>query len=204
VVELIEPLRLRRSSRAIDPERPTDDVLDSLWEAARLAPTQANIQPVRILLAESPAVHAAVKAALSRGNQGWAGDAPVLAAVAADPFQDMVNPNSDGTSRTYWAFHAGVATANLLAQATALGLIAHTVAGFDEPGVRAAFGAPETLRVLVVIAIGRPGALERLPADLQKRETAPQVRLPLDHVVVRDRWDSRHAISWRAYQDAHR
>jgi hypothetical protein len=67
--------------------------------------------------------------------------------------------------------------------------------------VRAAFGAPEELRVLAVVAIGYPGPVEALPADLQKREQAPQRRLPVETVVADDRWTDENAVSWAEYRD---
>jgi nitroreductase len=142
-------------------------------------------------------VRTALFDALSAGNRNWAGAAPLLAAIAALPGHDSVHEGSDGSTRELWAFHAGIAVGNLMAQATALRLIAHPMAGFDEPAVRAAFGAPADVRILVVVAIGYAGDPETLPADLQRREDAPQRRLPLDHLVVIDAWDDRHGASAR-------
>jgi nitroreductase len=101
-------------------------------------------------------------------------------------------------SRQLWAFNAGIAIGNLMAQATAMGLIAHPMAGIEEDAVRAAFGAPAELRVLVVVALGYPGDPRSLRADLQERETAPQRRLPLDRIVVEDRWQREHGESARS------
>ena len=98
-----------------------------------------------------------------------------------------------GGERAIWSFHAGIAAGNLMAQATALGLIAHPMAGFDEAALRAAFGAPDGLRVLVVFAIGFPGPVDSLPEDLQRRERREQRRQPLDRLVASDRWTDANA-----------
>jgi nitroreductase len=195
--DLIPALRDRRARRAFAPDRVPADVQQALWRAVSLAPSHGNTQPVRLLVATTTDAHDALTAALSDGNRGWAGPAPLLVAIAAVPSHDITPENRDGSRRELWAFHAGIATGNLLAQATALGLTAHPMAGFDEASVRAVFGAPEDVRVLAVVAIGYPGPVASLPEDLQAKEEAPQERLPLSVLVVEDRWTEEHGISAR-------
>jgi nitroreductase len=93
--------------------------------------------------------------------------------------------------------HAGIAIGNLMAQATAMGLVAHPMAGFDEPGVRAVFEAPDGVRIVAVVAAGYPGDPASLPEDLARKELAPQDRLPLEHLVAADRWREVNAVSAR-------
>ncbi len=166
-----------------------------------MAPSHGNNQTTRLVAAVSTEAHAALFGALSSGNRQWAGAAPVLVAVCAIPGQDLVQENSDGTTRELWAFHGGLAVGNLLAQATAMGLIAHPVAGFDEPAARDALGIPVDVRVLAIVAIGYPGTVESLVPDLQKRETAPQRRLPIDYVAAEDQWRDEQSVSMREYRD---
>jgi nitroreductase len=199
--EILPALAGRRARRSFDPRPVPAEVEATLWEAVRIAPSHGNSQATRVLVARSADTRARLEAALSEGNRNWAPAAPLLAVVASLPGQDHTQEDSDGTVRELWAFHAGIATGNLLAQATALGLIAHPMAGFDAPAVRAAFGAPGELRVLAVVAIGYPGPVEALPADLQRREQGPQRRLPIATVVADDRWTDENALSWAEYRD---
>ena len=177
-------------------------MLETLAEAFRLAPSQGNNQPARLLFAIDQGVHEAVFAGLTRGNKNWAGAAPVLAAVAAVPAHDPPLTLPGDVERSYWQFDTGLAAANLMVQATALGLIAHPMAGFDEPEVRAAFAAPEHLRILAVVAIGYPGDVSALPEDLQAREAAPQRRLPAANVVAIDRWSEANDLSFAEFRKA--
>jgi nitroreductase len=197
VADILPALAERRARRAFDPRPIEREIQQTLWRAVQVAPSHGNSQPTRILVATSPAVRAKLEDALYQGNRTWAPAAPLLVALAALPSHDPTIQNSDGTERELWAFHTGIAAAHLLAQATALGLVAHPMAGFDEHAVRAAFQAPPEVRVLAVIAIGYPGQVESLPEDLQRAETRPQDRLPLDHLVVEDRWTERHSVSAR-------
>ena len=187
---LLDALEARRARRAFDARPVPDDARESLWRAVSVAPSHGNAQSVRLLEARAANVRAALEAALSDGNRGWASAAPLLAALGALPAHERAD--AYGGERAIWSFHAGIAAANLMAQATALGLIAHPMAGFDEDAVRSAFAAPVGLRVLAVFAIGFPGAPETLPEDLQRRERRERRRLPLDRLVAVDRWEARH------------
>ncbi len=194
---VLEPLSRRRARRAFATQPVSAELQQFLWQAVALAPSHGNSQPTRILVAETAATRERLVHALSEGNRHWAPAAPLLFALVSIPEHDAVQPNSDGTTRELWAFHAGIAMGNLLAQATALDLIAHPMAGFDEPAVRAAFGAPETVRVLAVVAAGHPGTIESLSEDLQRAEVRQQDRLPIGNVVGYDRWHDAMTFSAR-------
>ncbi len=199
--ELLDALSLRRARRAFSPEPVPASLQRLLWEAVAVAPSHGNNQPTRLLVTDSPEGRQRLLAALSAGNQNWAGAAPLLVAVASLPGNDTIHSDRDGGARHLWAFHAGIATGNLLAQATALGLIAHPMAGFDAGAVRAAFGAPAHLQVLAMLAIGFPGPPQSLPEDLRRRETGPQRRLPLDVLIGHEAWDDGMAITMREFRD---
>ncbi len=194
---LIAALSQRRASRAFSRQPVPSEVQETLWQAVSVAPSRGNTQPTRLLVARSEPVRKALEAALSENNRTWASAAPLLIAIAVNPAHDGVETNSDGSEREMWGYHAGIATGNLMAQATALGLIAHPISRFDEVAARAAFAAPTQLRLMTVLAIGYPGSPESLPPDLQEREAMPQDRLPLANLVVEDRWRPEHGVSAR-------
>jgi len=202
MADVISPIANRRARRAFADRPVPEEMLESLWEAAALAPSHGNTQPARILVARDPEVRERLFGAFSPGNRNWAGAAPVLAAICSDSTQETPQTNSDGSTRELGAFCAGIMLGNLLAQATGIGLILHPVAGFDEPAVRAVFGAPESIRVHVVMAIGFQGTPEQLPEDLRAKELAPQLRLPITTLVAKDRWSADNEITWKQYRDA--
>lgn len=194
MAELLPALINRRATRAYS-SRPVGPIEQGLlWRSVSVAPSAGNTQPVRILLAAAPESRAGVIAGLSEGNRAWAPAAPLLFAVAALPAHDASPKNFDGSTREVWALHAGIAIGNLMVQATELGLVAHPMAGFDEASIRAVFGAPEDARIVAVMAVGYPGDPASLPDDLAARETAPQVRLPLEHLLAVDRWGEANAV----------
>jgi len=195
MVELIEALSGRRAQRAFDPRAVPEETQELLWRAVSVAPSHGNVQSARLLVARSVGTREKLLAALSEGNRNWAPAAPLLVALGSMPEHE--HADSYGEERALWSFHAGIAAGNLMAQATALGLIAHPMAGFDEAAVRDAFGAPGELRVLVVFAIGYPGAVESLPEDLQRREQREQRRQPLERLVAIDEWATGNSMPAR-------
>ena len=167
-------------SRPVEPEK-----LRSLFEAARWAPSSYNEQPWAFILAtqQEPEAFAKMLDVLVEGNRVWAKTAPVLLLSVAE-LQFARN-----AQRNRHAFHdVGLATANLMTQATALGLAVHAMAGFDVEKARQAFGIPPGWEPVAAIALGYLGEPELLPEKLRERERAPRTRKPLDEMVFARRW----------------
>jgi nitroreductase len=162
----------------------TDKVLRIL-EAARWAPSSANEQPWRFLLFDSrdPAALDAARSCLVEGN-AWARKAPVLLlSVACETFA------RNGRHNALARHDTGLATENLLLQATELGLAVHPMAGFDSDKARGLFRIPEGHAPLAMIALGYSASEESLPEELRKRESAPRSRKPLEEWVFAGSWD---------------
>lgn len=197
MADLLLALSQRRATRAFAPGPVEDEDRELLWRAVSIAPSHGNVQPVRLLVPADDAQQERLVGALSEGNREWAGGAPLLVAMGVLPSHEREVTNRDGSVRETWGLHAGIALGNLMTQATAMGLVAHPMAGFDEGAVRDVFGAPADVRIVTVVAIGWPGSPETLPAELQEREQHKQERLPLDVLVVNGQWQERNATSAR-------
>jgi nitroreductase len=172
----------RTSSRSFASTPLPADMVESLLEAARWAPSYGNRQPSRWVVVRDPVVLARVHAALTRGN-AYATAAPLLIALCGDP-----NEGQQRDGREYYLLDAGLALENLLLQAVALGLHAHPMGGFDEAIARAALRIPAHVRVLALVAVGYPGNLDNLDARTLERELRPRTRKPLEEIRSYDRW----------------
>lgn len=182
----IEALLQRRWSPRAFSERPVErEKLLSLLEAARWAASCTNQQPWSFLVAtkDDSAAYARMMSCLRENNQQWAGRAPVLMmSVAKLTFDANGQPNR-------FAYHdVGLAVANMITQATALGLFAHQMAGIYPEKVRAFYNVPDGFDPVGGIVLGYPGELRVLSEDLQQRETAPRVRKALDTFVFQEGW----------------
>lgn len=187
--DLLDVIARRASRYAFAADPLPDDVLETLFEAARWAPSYGNRQPWRFVVARAPHVLAAVQATLTRGNQ-YARRAPVLVAMAADPNDGQIREG-----REYYLLDCGMALENLLLQAVALGVQAHPLGGFDEDGVRAALAIPAQVRVLALIALGYPADPATLDEDTRERDARPRRRKPPEEVRAFDTW------AWRESPD---
>src|SRR5579859_3768029 len=156
-----------------------DDRLTALLEAARWAPSAANSQPWRFLVARrGEEAHARLFAALAPGNQAWAGTASALVLVAARTAGD------DGRPQPWALYDTGQAVAALVTQAQADGLAVHQMGGFDTEAVRTGFGLGQALTPVVILAVGRQDGAAALPEHLVARETAPRTRHPLGDLLL--------------------
>jgi nitroreductase len=181
-----ELLRARWSPRAFAARPIEREVICSLLEAARWAPSSFNEQPWRFLVARKEDSETLKKLAgcLSEGNRPWAERAPLLIlTVAKTYFRD------DPAKANRHAFHdVGLATQNLVIQATALGLYVHQMAGFDRAGARELFDIPEGYEPVAVLAVGYLDDPDTLPENLRERELAPRARKPLREIAFAERF----------------
>lgn len=173
----IEPLLARRwSPRAFGPRTVTGAELASLLEAARWAPSCFNDQPWSFVVARrsEPEAFERLASLLVETNRAWASKAPLLVlSIARTRFERNGKPN-----RHAW-HDVGLAVQNLIVQATALGLVAHQMAGFDVERARAELALPDGFEPVAMIALGPPGDPADLPDNLRERELAPRTRKPL-------------------------
>lgn len=184
----LEPVIARRwSPRAYEPDRPVADTdLRTCLEAARWAPSCFNEQPWRFLVFDhrDPEAQAKAHDCLSEGN-AWAKRAPVLIlSVAKLTFTHNGKPNRHA------AYDVGAATVSLALQATALGMFAHQMAGFDSAKARAAFAIPDDYEPMAMMALGYSGKVEALPERQRASELAPRSRRPMAEIAFHGRWNA--------------
>lgn len=160
------------SNRPIEPEK-----LRSLFEAARWAASCFNEQPWRFILATKadPEQFQKVLGLLMERNQQWARTAWALGfSTGKKTFSQNGRPNR-------FALHdAGMATATLAIEATALGLHAHFMGGFDTQRAREEFHIPDDFEIGAAFALGYIDDTATLPGV--------RTRKGLDEIVFADDW----------------
>ncbi len=179
-------LQRRWSPRAFSERMVEPDRLRSLFEASRWAPSSNNEQPWHFIVGTKAdsAGYDRLFSCLKEGNKKWAFRAPVLLlSVARMHFEDEGTPN-----RHAW-HDTGMAALSLSLQATALGLIAHQMAGFDVDKARADLGIPAGFEPVAMIAVGYPGDPAILDERLRQRELAPRERKSAREFVAIGRWN---------------
>ena len=160
----IDPVYLNRwSPRSFLDKEVPDEVLLSLFEAARWAPSGGNIQPWRFILARTQEDREKFYPFINPGNRIWCEKAPVLAVIISTSISEF------GHNRTH-SFDTGAAWGYLALEAVRHGLITHAMGGFDPDQAREVLQVPQEFELLAVIAIGYQGEKDALPENLQERE----------------------------------
>ncbi len=164
---MIEPWIVQRwSSRALNAQPVSQPDLDSLFEAARWAPSARNEQEWRFLYSHrNTETWATFFELLMEANQVWCQRAGALVVVLSQKVFIR-----DGSPNTSHSFDAGLATQNLLLQAASMGLVAHPMVGFDSKKTQADLKIPDTFQVELMIAVGHPGDPANLPEAVRQRE----------------------------------
>jgi nitroreductase len=122
------------------------------------------------------------RSCLVEGN-AWAKSAPLLMlSVAKETFTRNEKPNRHGQH------DVGLASENLVLQATALGLVAHQMAGYDSDKARDLFRIPQDFTPMAMIAIGYPGRVDDLPEKLREGERAPRTRKHVGEIAFQGSW----------------
>lgn len=178
-------LRSRWSPRAFGDRPVTRPETLRLLEAARWAPSCANEQPWRFIVASrgDAAAFNRVLECLVEGNRRWAGRASVLLVLVAKLTFDR-----NGAPNKYAQHDVGMALANLLLQATAMGISGHPMAGFDAEATRVACQIPAGFDPVSVTALGYPGDPDTLADPYRDREVASRERLAVTQLAFSGAW----------------
>jgi nitroreductase len=170
---ILEVIQMRRSRRAYADTSVEPDKIQSLFEAARWAPSSSNEQPWLYLYATKDQTELWHKIfdGLLEGNKVWARNAPLLiVSLSRKNFLRNERPNLAAR------YDLGAANAFLSLQAAHLGLNVHQIGGFDGEKIKQNLNVPDTYEAVVIMAIGYPGDAGLLPEHLKLRELAPRER----------------------------
>ena len=182
---ILDVLSQRWSPRAFAPRAVESEKVSELFEAARWAPSCYNDQPWAFLLThrgQDPA-YEQLLACLVPANQAWAATAPLL--VLNTVRQNFLH---NGKPNRWAVYDLGLAVGNLLAQATALGLSAHQMAGFDAVLAHSSLGLPADHEAVAVMAIGYLGDAALLPVGVEEKSPTQRVRKPQEDLLHVGRW----------------
>ncbi|MFD2208383.1 nitroreductase family protein [Virgibacillus halophilus] len=174
----IDPIYTKRwSPRSFLDKEVPNDVLHSLFEAARWAPSAANVQPWRFVFARKDEDREKFISFINESNVVWCKKAPVLVAIISKTDEERFG----GANPTH-SFDTGAAWGFLALEATRKGLITHGMGGFDREKAKEALGIPENYFVNAIVAVGYQGEKELLEESYHEREK-PSDRKPIESFV---------------------
>lgn len=170
-------LAARTHNRFLDRVVP-DALLTQAWDLARMGPTAANCQPMRVVFVRSPEAKARLKPALAPGNVDKTLSAPVTAIVAQDMefYEKLPQLFPQVDARSWYAGNDGLVAETAMRNASlqgaylilalrALGLDCGPMSGFDPAAVDAAFFAGTAVKSNFLINIGYGDAAGLYPRN---------------------------------------
>ena len=178
-LKLIAPIAHRLSELAFEPKDIDNKTVEILLEAARWAPSAHNEQPWRFFYAtrNNPKSFNSLLSLLAAGNREWAKNSSLLIITAA---KKVLSHN--GNTNAYAEHDTGLATANLLIQAEAMGLASHPMGGFDKNEAVKLLNLDDDYKPMAAIALGFKGDRLSLSESNQNRIAKPRVRKNLNEI----------------------
>ena len=167
----------RWSPRAFSEKPVEEDKLNSVFEAARWAPSAANWQPWRFIVATTEEERKKFLSFINESNVEWCKQAPVLTLIISKKVR-----NEEGDANPFHAFDTGTAWGYLTLEAARQGLITHGMGGFSPEGARETLEIPEEYDIQAVFAMGYYDPEAPLSARNQEREF-PSGRITLDEII---------------------
>lgn len=181
--DILQSIRERWSPVIFSDQAVEQEKIDTLFEAARWAPSCYNEQPWRFVYAAKDDEHREkLESLLAEGN-AWAKQAGILLIT----FTRKTFTRNDKENR-HAMYDAGCATGYLFLQLSSLGLIGHSMAGFDWQKANDLLGVPEEYLAASMTAIGYPGDPANANAALREREAGERVRNEQSEFVFRGTW----------------
>ncbi len=196
-----EAIEKRRSIRSYKPDPVADDILNSLLDSARLAPSGCNAQPWRFKVVRDDETKR--KLAQAAHNQSFIANTPVVLVCCADirgylegtvsSIQDLERAGviKEEVAETILArtkvmatmpavqlapriaFNVAIAVEHIVLRALDFGLGTCWIRLIDERAIRDIFGWDENIHVVCVLPLGYPA-----------EEPEPRKRLPLEDILL--------------------
>ena len=155
-----------------------------LFDAAKWAPSSRNAQPWRFIFAtREMADYKVFLDFMSETNKLWASAAPLLVM----PLAQVISTYKNRRNRLAY-YETGMAVGNLLLQATAMGLMAHQLGGYDVERAKETLVIPTRYEPMSIIAIGYKGDHSNLPPpDVAAWEKRDRTRMEISQFLVQGR-----------------
>lgn len=169
-MDFAELIQKRYSVRAYRPIPVEEEKLNTILEAARLAPTAANRQPFKVIVIKPKGREAELKRIY---DADWFVAAPVILAVVGIPAKNW--KRKDG--KNYNDVDAAIVMDHVILQAADLGLGTCWIGAFDPRAAREVLGLPADVEPIAFTPVG-------YAADSPK----PKQRRPLTELVADGRW----------------
>jgi len=169
-MSFLELARKRTSIRGYENTPVSQDELDTVLEAGRIAPSAANFQPWDFVVVKNPAVKEKLREAYGKE---WFWKAPVIIVVCINPSKAWTR--TDG--KNYGTVDGAIAMDHMTLCAADIGLGTCWIGAFDPNKVKQVLELPSEIMPLAMTPLGKPAS-----------KPFPKKRKDIDEVVHWDKW----------------
>jgi nitroreductase len=165
-MDLMDAIRGRRSIRKYKPDPVPEEVLQTLMEAVRWAPSWGNTQCWKVILVKDSALKSELARAVPKTNpaRSTMTEAPVLAVLCGAKEVSGYAGGRPSTAKGDWLmFDTGLAMENLCLAAYASGLGTVIIGMFDHQKVAEVLGVPREVEVVAMTPLGYPATQGAAP-----------------------------------------
>lgn len=167
-MDFIEIAKKRYSVRKYQDKKVEEEKLDKILQAAHVAPTAANLQPIHLIVVQDKEG----LVTLRKGVNFFG--APLAIIVCADHDKAWVRPFDHKQTTD---IDAAILTDHMMLQATELGLGSVWICYFKPDIIRKEFNLPDNLEPINVLAIGYS---DEKPQDMERHNNQ---RIPISELV---------------------
>lgn len=157
-MNFMEIAKGRQSCRGYDKNREVEkEKLQSILEAARLAPSACNGQPYHITVCTGETAKQAAKACMGMGMNKFASQAPVLLVISEENYVKSAAMGAKLMKNDYRSMDIGIMVAYLTAEAEAQGLATCILGWLDGEKLRQLCGVDKPVRLVVTLGYAKEG-----------------------------------------------
>jgi nitroreductase len=167
-MDVLEAIKTRRSIRKYKRRPIPDKKLQTILEAARLAPSADNRQPWRFVIVQDS--HRKKALAQAANNQTFLNNAAAIITAVSDP----------EASAQWHEKDTMIALEHMVLAATALGYGTCWIGAFDEDEVKHLLKIPARMKVVALLPIGVPD-----------EKPDPKPRKPSSELFFKEEWQTR-------------
>jgi nitroreductase len=169
-MNVMEAIKNRYSCRNYQNKPIEPEKLDTLTEAARLAPSARNSQDWRFVFVTAPDTRRFLMQAAA--GQEFVGQAPVVIAACS-----CTNKRMNLCGQPYASVNVSIALEHIALAATSLGLATCWIGSFTPQSVRQILNIPTHIEIVELMTVG-------YPAD---RPKSPN-RFPVEQIACHEKW----------------
>ena len=152
----LELAQARQSDRAYEPGRVIErEVLDSILEAGRLAPSACNGQPWHFTVVTEPSLlHEVAKSTSSLGLNRFVKDSAALVLITLEPTNLTSRFGCGIKDKDFPIMDLGIAASYITLAAEDGGVGSCILGWFDEKRIKELVGIPQKKRLMLIVSLG--------------------------------------------------